>query len=57
MVVNVQLSDGTASATSSLTVSVMDVNEAPGFGKTLYHLTGTEGAVRVLMWLQISLSL
>ncbi|XP_078334887.1 protocadherin Fat 4-like [Crassostrea virginica] len=49
VVVNVQLSDGTTSATSSLTVSVMDVNEAPGFGKTLYHLTGTEGAAGSLV--------
>lgn len=43
VVVNVHVSDGTASATSSLTISIMDVNEAPVFGKTLYQITGTEG--------------
>lgn len=46
VVVNVHVSDGTASATSSLTISIMDVNEAPVFGKTLYQITGTEGNVR-----------
>uniref|UniRef100_K1PJ82 Cadherin-23 n=1 Tax=Magallana gigas TaxID=29159 RepID=K1PJ82_MAGGI len=35
--------DSTTSATSSLTISIMDVNEAPVFGKTLYQITGTEG--------------
>ncbi|XP_048729930.2 protocadherin Fat 4-like [Ostrea edulis] len=44
IVVNVHVSDGFASATSSLTITVLDINEAPVFGKTLYHLTGSEGS-------------
>lgn len=49
VVVNVHVSDGTASATSSLTIFIMDVNESPVFGKTLYQITGTEGNVRIFV--------
>ncbi|XP_061171751.1 protocadherin Fat 4-like [Saccostrea echinata] len=42
--VNIQISDGTDSATSNLTITILDLNEAPIFGKNLYYLTGPEGS-------------
>lgn len=37
--------DGIAYTTSSLTVTIADVNEAPSFSKNLYYANGDEGSV------------
>lgn len=42
--INIHISDGTDSATSNLTITILDLNEAPVFGKNLYYLTGPEGS-------------
>lgn len=41
----VMVYDGIAYTTSSLTVTIADVNEAPSFSKNLYYANGDEGSV------------
>ena len=41
----VTVSDGYDTSTATLTVSIADQNEAPQFGKALYAISGSEGAV------------
>lgn len=43
--IHVMLYDGIAYTTSSLTVTIADVNEAPSFSKNLYYANGDEGSV------------
>lgn len=43
--INVMVYDGIAYTTSSLTVTIADVNEAPSFSKNLYYANGDEGSV------------
>lgn len=43
--IHVMVYDGIAYTTSSLTVTIADVNEAPSFSKNLYYANGDEGSV------------
>ncbi|XP_052675892.1 protocadherin-16-like isoform X1 [Crassostrea angulata] len=42
--IHVMVYDGIAYTTSSLTVTIADVNEAPSFSKNLYYANGDEGS-------------
>lgn len=43
----VHVTDSKDTATATLTINVININEAPSFGHTSYSVNGDEGTVRI----------